>query len=175
MRKVCLIALGLVFVCGIALAGGGTKMVNFEGQMMPAVQAKKLAKQGYHRYHDQWLTHNSHMLETEIDCLNLLNSLYLSDVQMRHMVGVGIKMEKARRQYEPQIDAINKEMEAALQQVKKDVVAGKDKMASPGWAKYEEANKKLRPIRKALNHQALICDLCQGDPDAEPKGEVLQL
>ena len=87
---------------------GGT--VEFEGEKMPAAQARKLIKQGYHRYYDQWKTHNSHMLGVEIDCLNLLNSMYLSEIQMRHMVGVGVKMEKARREYQPQIDAINKEM-----------------------------------------------------------------
>ena len=158
MRKICLLGLALVFVCGIALAGGGTKMVDFEGEKMPAAQARKLVKQGYHRYHDQWLTHNSHLLEVEIDCLNMLNSLYLSEIQMRHMVGVGVKMEKARRKLQPQIEAINNELEAALRVVKKDVMVGKDKFASAGWKKAGECEKKLREIRKGLRHQALICE-----------------
>jgi len=158
MRKGVLVALAVLFVCGMVLAGGGSKMVDFEGEKMPAVQAKKLVKQGYHRYHDQWKTHNSHLLEVEIDCLNMLNSLYLSEIQMRHLVGVGVKMEKARRQFKPQIEAINKEMELALRQVKKDVVAGKDKCQSSGWTRYQEAEKKLRPIRKELSHQGLICE-----------------
>jgi hypothetical protein len=158
MRKIVLVGVVLVFACGIALAGGGTKMVDFEGEKMPAAQAKKLIKQGYHRYHDQWTTHNSHMLATEIDCLNLLNSLYLSEIQMRHMIGVGVKMEKGRKAVKPQIEAINKELERALTLVKKDVVAGKDKCASVGWQKAQEAEKKLREIRKQLSHQALVCE-----------------
>ena len=157
MRKIGLLGLALFFVCGVALAGG-SKVVDFEGQKMPAAQAKKLVKQGYHRYIDQWHTHNHVALQTEIDCLNMLNSLYLSDIQMRHLIGVGINMEKARKQCRPQIDAINKEMELALQRVKKDVVAGKDKKGSPGWTKYQECEKKLREIRKQLGHQALICE-----------------
>ncbi|NOZ21990.1 MAG: hypothetical protein GXP25_12990, partial [Planctomycetes bacterium] len=32
------------------------------------------------------------------------------------------------------------------------------KMQSPGWAKYQEAEKKLRVIKKDLAHQALICE-----------------
>jgi len=158
MRKIGLLGLALLFVCGIALAGGGSKAVDFEGEKMPAAQAKKLMKQGYHRYLDQWHTHNHAMLESEIDCLNLLNSLYLSDIQMRHMIGVGVKMEKGRKAVKPQIEAINKEMELALQRVKKDVVSGKDKMESPGWAKYRECEKKLGEIKKALRHQAVICE-----------------
>jgi hypothetical protein len=148
----------VVFACGTALAGGGTKVMDFEGEKMPASQAKKLMKQGYHRYYDQWKTHNHRALQTEIDCLNLLNSLYLSEIQMRHLIGVGVKMEKARRKLQPQIETINQEMEAALRQVKKDVVAGKDKCQSPGWARYKDAEKKLGQIRKGLCHQAVLCE-----------------
>ncbi|NOZ19916.1 MAG: hypothetical protein GXP25_02385, partial [Planctomycetes bacterium] len=49
MKKAWVIGLGMVFVCGMVLAGG-SRVVDFEGQKMPAAQANKLAKQGYHRY-----------------------------------------------------------------------------------------------------------------------------
>ncbi|MEW6359747.1 MAG: hypothetical protein AB1696_25640 [Planctomycetota bacterium] len=158
MKKALVMGLVMAFCCGVVLAGGGSKVVDFEGEKMPAAQADKLVKQGYHRYFDQWHTHNHVALQTEIDCLNLLNSLYLSDVQMRHMIGVGVKMEKGRQKAQPQIEAINKEMEAALRQVKKDVVAGKDKTQSAGWAKVQECEKKLSEIRKELAHQELVCE-----------------
>ncbi|MEW6359612.1 MAG: hypothetical protein AB1696_24965 [Planctomycetota bacterium] len=159
MRKVLLAGLVVVFACGMVFAGGGgSKAVDFEGQKLPAVEAKKMEQQGYHRYYDQWFTHTSHDLKIEIDCQNLLNSLYLSEIQMRHLIGVGVKMEKARRDLKPQVDAINKELEAALKGLKKDMLAGKDRSASAYDAKVKAAEQKLCDVRKQIQQQAVLCE-----------------
>jgi hypothetical protein len=125
---------------------------------LPAAEAKKLAKQGYQRYYDQWMTHNAHELKLDIDCQNLLNSLYLSEIQMRHLIGVGVKMEKARRKLKPQVDAINKELEAALRGLKKEMLAGKDRSESGYDAKIKAAEGKLCGIRRQVTQQAILCE-----------------
>ncbi|NOZ23305.1 MAG: hypothetical protein GXP25_19705 [Planctomycetes bacterium] len=158
MRKVLLAGLVVVFACGLVFAGGGSKVVDFQGQKLPAAEAKKMEKQGYQRYYDQWFTHTSHNLKVEIDCQNLLNSLYLSEIQMRHLIGVGVKMEKTRRQLKPQVEAINKELEAALRGLKRDMLAGKDRSASPYDAKVKAAEKKMAEVRKSIRQQAVLCE-----------------
>jgi hypothetical protein len=77
---------------------------------------------------------------------------------MRHLVGVGVKMEKARRKLKPQVEAINKELESALRGLKKDMLAGKEASASAYSAKVKAAEGKLGEVRKQLRQEAVLCE-----------------
>ena len=94
-------ALMVVLFCGTTLAGDVAKvtpkddaaatlvkakdLVEYEGAMVTPAEATRLKTQGAHRWADKFTTHNIHDLNKEIDILNLLNSLYLTDVQMRQI------------------------------------------------------------------------------------------
>jgi len=170
MRTAGLLGIALVFACGMVLAGGGgtttsdqgkvagKRLVEFEGVMVTPSMAKKLEQGGYHRYLNQWETHNAHALQREIDKLNLLNGIFLSEVQMRHLMNVAIKAEKIRRKYKDAIDRVNAEMEAALTGLKKDLLAGKERSASPYNGKVKAAQKKMHEIRKAMNRELVVCE-----------------
>jgi hypothetical protein len=170
MRLAGVLGIALVLCCGVALAEGDAAkasspvmasakgMVEFEGVMVTPAMAAKLKKGGYRRYHDMWETHNVHELATEIDSLNLLNGLFLSEVQMRHLMNVAIKAEKTRRAYEEQIEVLNGEMTAALAGLKKDLLGGKTMQDSAYQAQVCEAKKKMREMQKRMNQEMVVCE-----------------
>jgi len=171
MRFVGIVAVALVLLCGVAFAEGDAckattgqalasakGLVEFEGVMVTPAMAAKLKREGYRRYHTMWETHNAHELAVEIDRLNLLNGLFLSEVQMRHLMSVAIKAERIRRSYKDAIEAVNREMEVALRGLKKDLLAGKTMEESPYSEKVKEAKKKMAEIKKKLNQEMLVCE-----------------
>jgi len=171
MKSAGLVFMAVVLVCGVAMAGGGgtttgdqekatggKRLVEFEGVMVTPAMAKRLKAEGYRRYADMWHTHNVKHLAKEIDKLNLLNGIFLSDVQMRHLMNVAIKAEKIRRKYKPAIDAVNAEMEAAFRGLKKDLLAGKERSASPYTQKIAELKKKMGEIRRQMNKEFVVCE-----------------
>jgi hypothetical protein len=153
--------------CGTTLAGDVAKvtpkddavkatqtknLVEYEGAMVTPAEAAKLKAQGAHRWADCWLTHNAHDLKKEIDILNLLNSLYLSDVQMRHVMVVATKAEKARRAALKEADGVNARLEKSLASVRKEMLAtGKDQCEASSMEQVRECKGKLGEINKALS------------------------
>ncbi len=135
---------------GTAVSAKG--LVEYEGAMVTPAEAAKLKAQGARRWFDSWITHNAHDLKKEIDILNLLNSLYLSDVQMRHIMVVATKAEKARRAALKEADVLNVRVEKALDAVRREMLAtGKDKCETAGMKQVRESQEKLCDINKVLS------------------------
>ncbi len=128
--------------------------VNYEGLDVTPGQAAKLKAQGAHRWYDPFMTHSMHDLKKEIDILNLLNSLYLSEVQMRHIMVVAAKAEKARRAALKQAEAQTAKLEKALAAVRQEMVAtGKSKCETNANKLAAEAQCDLGEINGGLNKQ----------------------
>jgi hypothetical protein len=167
-------ALMVVLFCGTTLAGDVAKvtpkddaaatlvkakdLVEYEGAMVTPAEATRLKTQGAHRWADKFTTHNIHDLNKEIDILNLLNSLYLSDVQMRHLMVVATKAERARRAALTEADGVNAKLEKALLAVRKELLTaseethkGKGKDQSSATKDVGECKAKLADIYKTLN------------------------
>ena len=141
--------------CGTAVKAKGT--VEMEGAAVTPGEAAKLRAQGAHRWFDDFATHNMHDLKKEIDILNLLNSLYLSDVQMRHVMVVATKTEKARRAALKESDLLNAKTEKALASVRKEMLAtGKPKCETAGLKQVCEAQEKQCEINKAFAKQMVV-------------------
>jgi hypothetical protein len=159
--------------CGSVLAGDATKVatkddgcascesavkakgtVEFEGAAVTPAEAAKLKAQGAHRWADAYTTHTAKNLLKEVDILNLLNSLYLSDVQMRHVMVVATKAEKARRAALKEADGINVRMEKALAAVRKEMLtSGKSKCETSAMEQVGELQEKQCEVRKALSKE----------------------
>ena len=155
--------------CSAVLAGdvakvtanddGGTAVkakggVAVEGLQVAPGQASKIKAEGAHRWFDAYMTHNMHDLKTEIDLLNLQNSLYLSDVQIRHLLVVATKAEKARRAALKQAEPLNMQLERSLAQVRKEMLAtGKPKCETSAMKQVSEIQGKVGDINTALNKQ----------------------
>jgi hypothetical protein len=138
--------------CGTAVKAKGGVVV--EGLAVTPGQASKVKAEGAHRWFDQYMTHNMHDLKIEIDLLNLQNSLYLSDVQIRHLLVVATKAEKARRVALKEAEPLNMKMERALAQVRKEMVAtGKSKGETSAMKQVGETQCKLGEINTALSKQ----------------------
>jgi hypothetical protein len=166
MRSGVWIALLAVVFCGAALAGEVAKvtpkdgagtavkaknLVDYEGAKVAPAEAARLKAQGAHRWADECLTHNAHDLKKEIDILNMLNSLYLSDVQMRHVMVVATKAEKARRAALKEADGVTARLEKSLAGVRKEMLAtGKDKCETSAMGQVRECQGKLDEINKTL-------------------------
>ncbi len=155
--------------CG-ALAAGEVAKVGPAGGAETAVKAKagvvvdglevspataaKVKAQGARRWYDDFATHNMHDLKKEIDILNLLNSLYLSDVQMRHLMVLATKAEKARRDALKQSDVLNGRLEKSLAAVRKEMLStGKSKCEATSMKQVCEVQEQQCEINKAFNKQ----------------------
>ena len=135
-----------------AKAGQAKNLVEYEGAMVTPAEAARLKAQGAHRWADTWMTHNAHDLKKEIDILNLLNSLYLSDVQMRHVMVVATKAEKARRAALKEADGANAKLERSLAAVRRELLAtGKEKADSSAQKEVRECKEKLCDVQKVLS------------------------
>jgi hypothetical protein len=100
---------------------------------------------------DAYTTHQGKELLKEVDILNLLNSLYLSDVQMRHVMVVATKAEKARRAAMKEAEGTNARLEKALVALRKEMLTtGKPKCETSAMQQVNEAQSKLCDINKAL-------------------------
>jgi len=164
-----LAALMALAFCGAVLAGdvakvtpkddGGTAVkakggVVVEGLAVTPGQATKVKAEGAHRWFDPYMTHNMHDLKIEIDLLNLQNSLYLSDVQIRHLLVVATKAEKARRETLKKAEPLNAQVEKGLAQVRKEMLAtGKGKCETSAMKQVSEVQGKLGEINSAMSKQ----------------------
>jgi hypothetical protein len=166
-----LVVLLAVLFCGAVMAGdvakapskddGGAtcdsakaKGATFEGAPVSPAEAARLKAQGAHRFVDAYTTHQGKELLKEVDILNLLNSLYLSEVQMRHVMVVATKAEKARRAAIKEADAVNPKIEKALAAVRKEMLAtGKPKCETSAMKQVGELEGKVCDIRTALNKE----------------------
>jgi hypothetical protein len=68
------------------------------------------------------MTHQASDLKREIDLLNLLNGLYLSDVQMRHLMVIAARAENDRRGAARKAEQLNSTLERMLKEAKAKLV-----------------------------------------------------
>ncbi len=126
-------------------------MVDFEGVAVTPAEAAKLKAQGAHRWADAYTTHTAKNLLKEVDILNLLNSLYLSDVQMRHIMVLAAKAEKARRAALKETEVVNPRIERALDSLRKEMLAtGKSRCETAAMKQVSELQGKTCEINQAL-------------------------
>jgi hypothetical protein len=160
--------LALVF-CGVVLAGDVAKVdsgspadsavkakggVCVEGLQVTPAEAAKMKAQGARRFADDYTTHMGKEMLKEVDILNLLNSLYLSDVQMRHLVVVATKAEKVRRAALKDADSVNPKLEKAMAAMRKEMLAtGKPKCETQAMKLVGEQQCKLGEINSALDKE----------------------
>jgi len=158
-----------VLFCGAVMAGdvakvsptdgGGTAVkakagATYQGVEVTPAEAAKLKAEGARRFADDYTTHMGKEMLKEVDILNLLNSLYLSDVQMRHLMVVAAKAEKTRRAAMKEADAVNPKLEKALAAMRKEMLAtGKAKCETSAMKQVSEQQCKLGDVNKALNKE----------------------
>ena len=156
-----------ILFCGTVMAGdvakvtptdsGGTAVkakgcVEYQGVEVTPAEAAKLKAQGARRFADDYTTHIGKELLKEVDILNLLNSLYLSDIQMRHLMVVAAKAERARRAALKEADTVNPKLEKAMAAMRKEMlVTGKSKCDTVAMKQVGELQCKLGDINKALD------------------------
>ena len=156
-----------ILFCGTVMAGevakvaptdgGGTAVkakgcVEYQGVEVTPAEAAKLKAQGARRFADDYTTHIGKELLKEVDILNLLNSLYLSDIQMRHLIVVAAKAEKARRAALKEADTVNPKLEKTMAAMRKEMlVTGKSKCDTVAMKQVGELQCKLGEINKALD------------------------
>ena len=154
MRRLVVLCVAALLACGIAYAEPRSDKV-FEGETLSARTVKKLEKAGERRYHDQFMTHNAHALKHEIDLLNMLNSLYLNNVQMNSLILVSTKLERARREHEKDVAKLNKTLEKGYAALRKRALAGEAISACALPESCQEAKKRLREISGGLRKEAV--------------------
>jgi len=140
----------------VGVAHAADSGVEFEGVKVSLAKARQLQKGGYHRYCDQWLTHNAHDLKKEIDLGNFLNSIQMSEVQTRHVMVLAAKAERARRKYQKQIDAANRVIEADLRATRDMLLknpSAQMPMCPKTSARTGAAKKQLRAVRSELQKE----------------------
>jgi len=151
VKKFTLMTVIVALACGICYAEprGGKE---FEGETLSARTVKKLQKAGEHRYKKQFMTHNACELKHEIDLLNMLNSLYLTETQMNSIIIAGARVERDRRKHTKEIDKLNKTLEKAYAQMRKQAMAGQPTVLSD---EAKTANTRLRQIRGEVSRSKL--------------------
>jgi hypothetical protein len=158
-----------VLFCGAVMAGdvakvsptdgGGTAVkakagATYQGVEVTPAEAAKLKAEGARRFADDYTTHMGKEMLKEVDILNLLNSLYLSDVQMRHLMVVAAKAERTRRAAMKEADAVNPKLEKTLAAMRKEMLAtGKAKCETSAMKQVGELQGKLCDVNKALNKE----------------------
>ena len=156
MKK--LIALSVVTLLACSLVHAEPRSgATFEGEVLSSRTIKKMQKAGERRYHDQFMTHNAHALKHEIDLLNMLNSLYLNDVQMNSLILVSTKLERARRANEKEVGKLNKTLEKGYADLRKKALAGETVSACALPESCQAAKKRLSEIGRGLSKTKLQC------------------
>lgn len=152
MKKLVVLSVAVLLACCATYAEPRSGKA-FEGETLSARAIKKLQKAGEHRYYNQFMTHNAHELMHEIDLLNMLNSLYLTDVQMSSLILVSAKMERARRKHDKEVVSLNKALEKGYASLRKKAMAGQmvDACALPEPCK--EAQKRVGQINRGLRQE----------------------
>jgi hypothetical protein len=97
------------------------------------------------------MTNTLHDLKKEIDILNMLNSLYLSEVQMRHLMVVATKAEKSRRAAIKETEGVNARLEKALASLRKEMLTtGQPQCEASGMEQVRELQGKVCDVNKGL-------------------------
>ena len=151
----------LIVLCVAAVIAGGVlyaeprSETTFEGEVLSSRTIKKMEKTGEHRYYNQFITHNAKALKHEIDLLNMLNSLYLNNVQMNSLILVSTKLERARRLHEKEVAKLNKELEKGYAALRKRALAGETVDACALPESCQKARKRLGEISGELRREAV--------------------
>jgi len=156
MKKLVVLSIAVLLTCGMVY-GEPRGAKEFEGELLKPSLARKLEKAGQHRYYDQFMTHNAHELKHEIDLLNMLNSLYLTDVQMNSLILVSTEMERARRKHTKEIAKLNRVLEEGFAGLRKRAMAGEQVGACDVPESCKAAQKRLGQIRRELSKKKLGC------------------
>jgi hypothetical protein len=88
----------------------------------PHEDSKKLESEGYRKNATPYMTNRVKELLREIDILNLLNGLNLSDQQMLSLMAVGLEADRLRAAARKDIEELNVKMEKALRTLHTQIV-----------------------------------------------------
>ncbi|MBI3096911.1 MAG: hypothetical protein HYY93_01500 [Planctomycetes bacterium] len=119
--------------------------------------AKELEEQGFRKFKDPCLSYSVDELRDEINLLNLLNGLYLTDEQMLGVMLDADRANRARAGYHAQVDRLNREMEEHLAAMREILVksgyaasAFESQSYRSHQRRYEDAQEEVQEIaRKA--------------------------
>lgn len=154
MRKCGVWMLGLALVASVALADDkGKGGVDYQGLNVSPAKARYLQNEGFHRYKGEWMTHQASDLKKEIDFLNLLNGLYLSEVQMRHLLVIAARQERDRRTIEAEAARLNQQMERVLADVKAKLVKDEKAKGSMCPPEIQPMQKRMGELRNDLSQK----------------------
>ncbi len=154
MKRFVLMSVIVALACGVSYAEPRSGKA-FEGETLSSRAVKRLQKAGEHRYASQFMTHNAKALKHEIDLLNMLNSLYLTDTQMNSLIIVGARVERERRKYTKEIEKLNAIMEKGYAALRARALRGEDVSSADLPESCKKANARLGQIRNALSRAKL--------------------
>ncbi len=149
MRRSIVTGLAAALICGLTYAGPPSGK-EFEGELLSARMVYKLKKEGAHRYADQFMTHNAKELKHEIDLLNMLNSLYLTETQMNSIIIAAARAERQRRKFRKEIEKLNAVLEKGYAQLRERALKGEDVCDKDLPAACKKAKARLAQIRREI-------------------------
>ncbi|MDQ7779866.1 MAG: hypothetical protein RDV41_09165 [Planctomycetota bacterium] len=106
----------------LSLPVGASAQSETEKGTRAADDTKKLEADGYRKHADLYTTNRVIDLKREIDILNLLNGLNLTDQQMLSIMAIGLEAEHARAATRKKVDECNAKMEKAARALHDHVV-----------------------------------------------------
>lgn len=150
MNKAAILTLALLGAASVAVLADD---VDTKASGPDTSAAKKLEDQGFRKFKDPCLSYSVDELRDEINLLNLLNGLYLSDEQMLGIMLDADRANHARAAYHADVDKLNKEMEEHLGAMKQILVkagyaasAFEDQAYRTHQRKYEGALEEVEKI-----------------------------
>jgi uncharacterized phage infection (PIP) family protein YhgE len=110
--------------------------------------------QGLKKYRDFLKTFTCFELEDEINLLNLLNGLYLTDRQMLRLIVIGNEANRLRANYHQQVEKINQQLASDLERLQRALLAGRKDGVSALARRCEKAQQRLRELAAQLKRKA---------------------
>ena len=156
MKKLVVLSVAVLLACGGVYAEPRSGK-TFEGELLSPRTIKKLERAGERRYYDQFMTHNAKALKHEVDLLNILNSLYLNNVQMNSLILVSTKLERERRQHAQEVMKLNTVLEKGYADMRKRAMAGEAVNACALPDSCKQAQTRLSQIHRDLSAMKLAC------------------
>ena len=156
MKKLVVLSVAVLLACGGVYAEPRSGK-TFEGELLSPRTIKKLERAGERRYYDQFMTHNAKALKHEVDLLNMLNSLYLNNVQMNSLILVSTKLERERRQHAQEVMKLNTVLEKGYADMRKRAMAGEAVNACALPDSCKQAQTRLSQIHRDLSAMKLAC------------------
>ncbi len=114
-----LLAVCLFFFAALALTARGDEQ---EKGTRAHEDSKKLESDGYRKNANPYATNRVKDLLREIDILNLLNGLNLTDQQMLSLMAAGLEADRLRAAARSEIEELNARMEKALRTLHTQIV-----------------------------------------------------